>query len=111
MLNVVTLYSEWSEIGRYLELPSHHLEDIKKNCHYTDQRSQMVELWRRVDHEGFSWVKLQSALKQLVLNRRQRMESSTFSDNFPLSPIITEEPIQDLSYWNSRRNYKSSVCV
>ena len=68
-----------------LNFPSHLLEDIKKNCHYTDHRSQMVELWRRVDHEGFSWVNLQSALKQLFINRRQRMESSTSSDNFPLS--------------------------
>ena len=90
VLNIIALYSEWYEIGLYLQLPHQDLEFIQNSYKTSpeDYKVHLVELWKRI--YGLTWERLRSALRELVHERHRKGSSSSQVASF--SPLVLMPP-------------------
>lgn len=74
VLNFIASHSDhqsWYDIGIALKLPPNELNAIKEYP-VSDRMAHLVELWHRLDPQGFSWEKLQNALEVPVPRSKHR---------------------------------------
>lgn len=87
-VNCIAPYYEWYEIGFYLNLPAHELDEILRGYPLADHKAHFVELWYRLDPE-MSWEKLQQALECLRKTKKsQDAPALSTAEPPPTSKVI-----------------------
>ncbi len=101
MLNCIADYSEWSDIGRHLNISRAALEMIEREYPPEDRPAYMVEEWWKSTTDTFTWVTLKRALMNLRPDKFKQISLRSNSS-------------QDLSYslekWKMRSGEQIGIC-